>query len=413
MTTHARRVDADFSASKDAPDAAADVRALAKIVADGSCRAEHMRLVRWRNLRRLFARRWREIGPSVTATIRAEIGARLGPKGCCVGYDDDSILVLCPPPGDAALGRIDEDFSDAVGARLAGALRAPDVIEVLRPVDAAGGLTFESRAPAAADKPTGTLVLGDALFRYYPLWDVGDGSVFCYLCEASWNVGDGEGLPEQALAAQFEDPKRLLALDLETLSKASGELDKGLDRYQLAKFLIPVHYRTIADPAAAETYTRFCHKRMWAIHEFALFEIVNPPRAATTAELTAVIERLEPFAAGVMLRVDPGFDRFAAVPADRVLSVGIDLRYDRRSDDELIADIREFAAGARAHGLRGHLHGLHTVGSSVIAGCAGVDFIGSDAIAEGVDDWQPENATGKPAALLKTLAARAKLDRGG
>lgn len=420
-TINANGVAAMIPAARGDPDS--DIDTLVQLVAAGGCRTENMRLVRWRNLRQFLDQRWAKIGPSVAQTMRKEIAARLGLQGRCIRYDDTSILAFCPPPDESALRRLDDEFADAMGSMLAGVLSTPDLIEVLKPVAAGDqGLAFEAaRAspagearPPAADtgKPAPALVLGDAVFRYFPLWDIRDDAVYCYLCEAFWNLGDGQELTAGALPAQFNDPKRILALDLETLSKATEELDRALNRYQLAKFLIPVHFRTIADPVTAGTYTRFCNSKMWAVHEFALFEIVTPPDDVTTEQLVKAVELLQPFGAGVMLRLGSGFDRFDAVPPERILSIGIDLRHDDRPDAEIIAAIKQFAARAGEQGLRSHVYGLHKFSPTVIAACAGIDLIGSDAIAQDTADWQPDDSAARPIALLKSLAARAKASRG-
>ena len=400
-----------------------DIRTLVELVAAGGCPTEDMRLVRWRNLRRSLDQRWAEIGPSVALTMRNEIAARLGPHGRCVRYDDTSILAFCPPSDRSALHRLDNEFAEAMGSMMAGVLSTPDLVEVLKPVDVGDrGLTFEpARAapsgatyPKAMDagKPAPNMVLGDAVVRYYPLWDIREDAVFCYLCEPFWSLGDGRELTEGALPAQFDDPKRVLALDLEILGKASDELDKGLNRYQLAKFLIPVHFRTVADPATAATYARFCNSKMWAVHEFALFEIVQVPDEVTTEQFLQATQQLRPFGAGVMLRVGNGFDRFDALPVEQILSIGIDLRLDDRPDGEIIAAVKEFAARAGKRGLRTHVHGVHRVSPTVIAACAGIDMIGSDCIAQDAADWQPDDAAARPIALLRSLAARARAGRG-
>jgi hypothetical protein len=420
-TINANGAATTMSAAHGDPDS--DVRTLVQLVAAGGCRTENMRLVRWRNLRQFFDQRWAKIGPSVAQTMRKEIAARLGSQGRCVRYDDTSILTFCPPPGESALHRLDDEFADTMGSMLAGVLSTPGLIEVLKPVAAGDhGLAFEAAKaptsgktrPPAADtgKPAPALVLGDAEFRYFPLWDIRDDAVYCYLCEAFWNLGDGQELTEGALPAQFDDPKRILALDLETLGKATEELDRGLNQYQLAKFLIPVHFRTIADPVTAGTFTRFCNSKMWAVHEFALFEVVKPPDGMTKDQLVKAVELLQPFGAGVMLRAGLGFDRFDAVPPERILSIGVDLRLDDRSDVEIVAAIKQFAVRAGEHGLRSHVHGVHRVSPTVIAACAGIDLIGSDAIAQDTADWQSDDSAVRPIALLKSLVARAKANRG-
>jgi hypothetical protein len=148
---------------------------------------------------------------------------------------------------------------------------------------------------------------------------------------------------------------------------------------------------------------------MWSVHEFALFELTNPPADVTHAELADAVRQIEPFGSGVMLRVAPGFSRFDRVPADRILAIGIDVRPDVRPETEIIADLKTLGVMAGRLGVKSFVHGLHTLSPSVIAACAGIDLIGSDAIAQAVEDWQEDPAANSAARLLKSLLARSKM----
>lgn len=422
VRTHANGHHADGSSvAGTVADARADVQALAHLAASGGCAMTDMRLVRWRNLRTVFGARWPKVESSVVDTLRREIMARVANESAPVRYDDASFLVVCPGRGAAALHRLDSEFIETIGTLLVGVLKSPDLIEVLTPISV-GEAGFEVAPPIPAPGPGTTtavgedgggagrkLVLGDAAFRYYPIWDIGEDAVFCYLFEAFWDIGTGDAVPVETLTGQFQDPKQLLALDLETLSKAVEELDKRLNQYRLAKVLVPVHYRTLADPATRETYVRFCNGKMWSVHEFALFELTNPPADVTHAELADAVRQIEPFGSGVMLRVAPGFSRFDRVPADRILAIGIDVRPDVRPETEIIADLKTLGVMAGRLGVKSFVHGLHTLSPSVIAACAGIDLIGSDAIAQAVEDWQEDPAANSAARLLKSLLARSKM----
>jgi len=200
---------------------------------------------------------------------------------------------------------------------------------------------------------------------------------------------------------------------LETLAKATDELERGLDYYQLVKFLIPVHYRTLADAATADTYVRLCNRKIWSVREFAYFEIVNPPPTVSGEKLVQAVQRVKPFGAGVMLRVDRGFAAFDKVPVDDVFSVGMDLRPDGRPENEIIAELETLASGAGARGLHSHVPGLTEMNLSVAAACAGIDFIGSHAIAEELGEWEPDDSMAKPIDLFKNLLTAAKAGKGG
>ncbi|MFQ5763928.1 MAG: hypothetical protein ACE5GT_03275 [Rhodospirillales bacterium] len=411
---------------------------LARLAASGGCGLKNMRLVRWRELRAFLGKRWADKGRDIAATLRQEIETRLAPGSSCVRYDDFSFLVVCPDPSDPLLRSLDIDFVDTVGTKLVGVLGTADLIEVWKPVAIEDeGFSFErqgAKAGAGTDReaatgaageiseepspapepgtPSQTVILGDAGFRRFPLWDVRGNEVFCYLFEAFWDLGTGDALSEEALEEQFRDPKRTLALDLEILAKATEELDRGLDQYLLVKFLIPVHYETLADPAAADTYFRFCNRKIWSVREFAYFEIIKPPATVSADDLAQAAQRVKPFGAGVMLRVDRGFESFDRVPADDVLSVGMDLRLDGRPENEIIAELETLASEAGARGLHSHVHGLTARNLSAAAACAGIDFIGSNAIAESLDEWVPDETMAKPIDMFKSLLAAAKAAKG-
>jgi hypothetical protein len=404
----------------------ADLWALTKLATDGGRKLDAMRLVRWAALKALLDKRWAGQGRGVANALRAAIEARSGEGHHCVRYDDVSFLVIAPGPSDPLLRALDGDFIATLGKELVGVLGTPDLIEVWRPVAISpDGFAFERVGSAperqrplegevgAADKPEAPpaepptrrspVILRDAAFHYYPLWDVRGNMVFCYLCEATWDMGSGHAVAEDDLADQFSDPKRLLPLDLETFSKATDELDRGLDHYRLASFLIPVHYRTLTEPATAEDYIRYCNRKVWSVREFAYFEIIKPPPDVSEDELAAAARQVQPFGAGVLLRAARGFDRFDRIPAGDILSVGLDLRTDRRSEREIIADLEALGAGATERGFRSHVHGLTAMSTTLAAACAGVNYIGGEAI--GLDDWTPADPETRPIDLFKSLLA--------
>ncbi len=248
-------------------------------------------------------------------------------------------------------------------------------------------------------------VMADPDFRYYPLWDVNGNEVFGYLCEALWDIGTGEYLPEEAIKNALSDPGRLLAIDLETLRKSTRQVAEVVECYGFMKVLIPVHYSTIATAESAKTYMDVCDSLVWPVLDYLFFEIVMPsePGISSSDGLVKIVEQLRPYGGGVMLRVGPGFEGFGDIPSESLLSVGLDLRGLRFNEEEIIAELGRFAAGASAHRLGSHVHGLETLATSVTAISAGFDFVGSDDIAPALDSWLPDDDKVKPADLIQTL----------
>jgi hypothetical protein len=406
---------ADASGSAADNESLSDFRALIRLVAAGGCGIDAMRLVRFHARRKVTREHWAAVGADALRLLKKEIRARLGRNDLCVPYDGASFLVLCPGADRSPLRALDGEFAETAGSLLAGAAGAPGLIEVLRPA-AAGehGLTFATADRTGNDVQAQTtsnaggkarkMILGDATFRCFPLWDVRANDVLCYLWEASWDLGTGAILPEEALAGQFDDPHRVSALDMETLEKSAAELDRRLNQYWLAKFLIPVHFQTLADPGSGDAYLKSCNDRMWSVHEFAFFEIINPPTDEKPDQLADVAKRLAPFGAGMMLRIKAGSDAGRAVPREGFMSVGIDIRIDRRPAAEIAGDIKSLAASAGRRGLKTHVHGIHASPPSVMAACAAVDFVGTDAVADVAGGMQHESSPAHSLELLRKLA---------
>lgn len=407
-----------------------------------------LRLVSWDELRSTFGKSWMQVGAEMARVIRREIEARLGPEGICVRYNDASYLVISPEPGDLVLAELDGDFAITLAAQLVGIMGEANVIRVSCPIGMEeDGLIFEhTETPSrktdtdiqgddqengsdlrywrnepelaaveialplrsneegkSVPAKTARLILGDAEFSYFPLWNVRGNAIFSYLCEPFWSVGEGEIVPEEVIANQFTSHGSIHTLDLEVLHNATQELEANLDHEHLGKFLIPVHYETLAETSTAETYTEFLNQRIRRVREFVYFEIIRPPDQVLHDELSVAVQRVKPFGNGVLLRVKPGFQRFDHVPANEIFSLGIDLRTDNRPEIEIMEELEVFAAEWNARGIYSHVYGLKTISLSVAATCAGFDFIGSDAIALALREWKPDDYLLKPIDLFKSF----------
>jgi len=403
-------------------DLRSDIWKTLRLATGGGLPLEAMRLVRWEELRAFLGKRWADAGANIVGTLRAEIEGRLGPGAACVRYDDYSFLVICAAAADPLLGTLDEAITNDIAPKLVGILGGAGLIQVWKPVTVEeAGFGFErpgaepdvpdAAADSAAQAPPETpaepakVVLTDAVFRYYPLWEVRANDVFGYLCEASWDVG-GETLTEEALGERFRNPRLRLALDRETLKKAVDLAEEVAEQYGMVQILVPVHYGTLANEETAEKYVQRCNQSVWGVLESMNFEIVQPPPDFDAAGLSEAAGRIKPYGREVLLRVQLGFDRFDQVSADDIFSIGMNLRADARGEPEVITELESFAAGASARGLHCHVHGLTTATLSVAAASAGLDFIGSDAIAPPLETWEPEAETIKPLDLLKTFLPR-------
>ncbi len=258
-----------------------------------------------------------------------------------------------------------------------------------------------SSNPTRVDAPN--LILSDTELRYHPLWEVRRNNIFCYVCEAFWNAGTDRPLTEAKLSAEFVDPKRSYAMDVETLRKATDHVSEVAAQYGVLKVLIPVHFATLADAEAAETYTQVCGNCARSVIDNIYFEIIKPPAPVSRYLYLRTAERIRPFGQEIMLRVEPDFNQFEEIPTEEFLSVGLGLRANARREQDIITELERFSLNAVSRGIRTHVHGIDSVSLSAIIMRLGFDFIGSDCIHQPLEMSEPQGEFATPDELLKSL----------
>jgi len=254
-----------------------------------------------------------------------------------------------------------------------------------------------------SDRQIHTRILGDAHFRFYPLWDVGAGDIMCYLCEPFWSTTGTDSIFEDEIATEFEIAGRRLALDLETLHNALKQAEEVAAQYGIFRVLIPVHYETLAHPEMADVYIRECNDLVWSVFEVVSFEINHPPADIDRDSLGHVVNLLKPFGQNILFRVESGFTGFANVPSENVLSVGMSLRADKRPEDEIINEVTDFAAQANEAGLQCHIHGIESLAISATAANSGYAYIGSDDIAPPLERDDTDEGLPQSIDVLKAI----------
>lgn len=336
--------------------------------------------------------------------VCAALEERLGNEAACMAYDPTAILIIEPGLSDPEImGAVCDVLSvTPEQVRLWAALAIHDDGLDFQPVpDADAAAAGPSTTPPAVDE----VVLTDAEFSYIPLWDIQRSEIFAYVCEAVWRTEDGRRVPEQSLSGFFAKPRHVFALDREALHKAVNQAQEFLDRYIFTNMMIPVHYSTIADPALKASYFDAFNDGIWAVIDNVYFEITKIPGDLDGTLLNAVIDELTPFGQGVMLRVEHGFEAFQDINPASVMSVGLDFRYDDRTDRDIEDELNAFAASCRGVQVDCHAHSLKSMDTCIGASNAGYRFISSNVIAPPIDTTAPED---EMSASLDALRAMLK-----
>ena len=386
-------IDLDFATDLPAPASAVDDRSglwgLLRMMASDQHRLAAMRLVRW------------DGAGGEAALLRSRTAGVLRPDDVFVRYDATSFLVICAAPSDSTLGRIDREFGiPSSEAPTVGVWRPVTLGETgfaFLPVTAAGVEGEKMRTRTKPDRA----VLTDARFRYFPLWDVEANFTFCYLCEALWDSGTGDLLPEDAFEGGLGGTGRILAVDLQVLREAIKRIETAMNEYGTLTALIPVHWQTLADRERADRYGRFCSDNVWPVIENVFFELVGTPPSLSESDPVRIAETVAQFSRGVFLRVPLDFEEFDQVSVDHFLSVGVSIRHRDQADPGIAAALKHFASRAVSGGHRCYVHGLTTMPLSAAAVRAGFTYVGSDVVASPLDAEDTRTESPDPAALLR------------
>lgn len=340
---------------------------------------------------------------NVDETMCERIEHYLHEKAACVRYDDTSLLIIEPGVTDEEVIKATEYVLGVSRERLHlwRVLRALDDGLEFESIDAPSAVAPQTAAPAPAEHAG--IVLTDAEFSYFPLWDVRASEIFCYVCENVWNIGTGERVSEVALDAFFAKPRHVFALDREALHKAVLQAQDFLDRYLFTNILIPVHYSTVASQDFFAPYIEVCAQSVWPVVDNIYFEITKVPADADLGQLAAAADALRPYGQGVLLRLERDFGNFTALPALDVLSVGLDYHYDTRADADVHDELEAFARAARPLGLRCHAHSLGDMNLCITAVRCGFDFISSTVIAPPLDTTNPDEQAAQPPDVLRAM----------
>lgn len=328
---------------------------------------------------------------------------QLHANAACLCYDQASILVIEP-------GVTDEEVISAAENALNVSREQLHLWRVIEALE--DGLQFEPIDPKdytsegqdyTSDVLPHDIVLTDAEFSYFPLWNVKEGEVFCYVCENVWDLGDGTCVSEEALETFFAKKRHVLALDREALHKAVVQAQDFLNSYVFTNLLTPVHYSTMTTPELAESYLKSCNECVWPVFDNLYFEITKVPADIDRQELNSAIQALAPYGQGVLVRVDNDFVNFSALSNQTIVSVGLDFHYDMRSDENIQEELANFATAASDINVPCHAHSIGSMENCITAVRAGYSLISSTAVAPPLDAANPQEDFVSPPDILRNI----------
>jgi hypothetical protein len=394
---------------------------MARMLAQSGVALDRMLLIRWDRLPPLLGARWAEVEQKVSQLVQALAHKVVGAGAVCMPFERCSVLLVLPEAAGAQGNEKVTAIAAEVRHALFGALHRDELIETwaVRAIDdsalvcdrLAGSAAAATDAPPPAAEPPAagrhhSMVLGDTDFSFFPLWEVRRNFVFFYVCEPFWTLPDGTIRREEGLPEQFTSARQIVALDIEVLRNVIDVLADVMEHDRMAQMLVPVHYSTLIEPAGASRYAGELRRAAEELAERAFFEIIGIPADVSPERLAEIVAGLRGLCRGVCVRIGFTWPSLQALADARVFAIGLDLRSDNRREAEIIADLEAFAARASALSLSTYAHGIRTTSLGVAATCAGMDFVGTEALAATLEGCALDDYVIRPIDLYKRIIRR-------
>ena len=377
----------------------------------GRMSAANLFLVQWPSLADSPERDGEDVNVP-TAAVQEAVKSETPCETLCLPFDASTVLVIVGESASDFLDRSAQRLSVSFGRSIG---RVPSSGESDGPVywiaadpDQVSLRFRRYKAGKPARSPAKTrLVLPDADFFFFPVWDTSENHLFAYLCRPFWDVPDRGRLTEATPEVAAISPERMAAIDL-TIFETAGEFVRdALDHYRPAQAMIPVHASLFASDEAVAEYFATIDRAIWEIVEQVWFEVICTSEVPGSL-VAAAIERLSRYGQPPLIRADANHGVPSEAVPGGVWSVGMEIDPTAPSG-ERGSVLKAFRSEAAAAGCRSHVIGLATAEETLEAVNAGFDYVGSDALMPPLAAPGSAGFEAQPTDLLRTiLASRAK-----
>ena len=377
----------------------------------GRLSAANLFLVQWPSLAESPEREGEELAARAEA-VQEAVKSETPCETLCLPFDGSSVLVIVGESASGFLDRSAQRLSNSLAQfirdeRPSGENDTP-VYWIAADLDQVSLRFRRHEAGETARSHANTrLVLPDADYFFFPVWDTSENNLFAYLCRPFWDVPDRGRLTESTPEVAAISPERLAAIDLTIFETASEFVRDALDHYQPAQVMIPVHASLFASDEAAAAYFATIDRAIWEIVEQVWFEVIHTSEVPGSL-VAAAIERLSRYGQPPLIRADANHSVPSAAVPGGVWSVGVEID-PAVPARERGAALNSFRSEVAAVGCRSHVVGLVTAEETLEAVNAGFDYVGSDALMPPLAAPGSAGFEAQPTDLLRTiLASRAK-----
>jgi hypothetical protein len=272
--------------------------------------------------------------------------------------------------------------------------------------DALQGSLMRIRSEAAQNAKLGReSFLRDVRVLFQPIWHVRRSRSSMNRCLLDPISGSTTIAHLETLSSSHEATEAIARIDCLLLTKSLEGLHDALSHHAgRAEVLVPVHFSTLYDASSDSNYLDLLEMLPAQYRSHVALEIHGVPASAEVLEVLDILDRLQPFAAKVILQMSPLDPRLGAMMDSVLWGLSVDLSRWRDNLAMLPTWLPSFVRAATEKGLKSVAHGADSLGLAEAARGGGFNFISGSAIHLTSD-------TPKPPAFLNPLLGWEQVSR--
>jgi hypothetical protein len=360
--------------------------------------AGSLELVGLDDLQRALGEDWPAIADRVRDLAELELQMQLGPADIYRTHSDTQFLVCFATLDQAAAERKAQEIATGIRARLTEHL--PEVAAALS-IDAFVGKVdrealkdptipvadcllaalrkVRAEAKAVPQRFNQSMLQGAAL-TFYPAWHPTNRMLAFNRCVFDLSACGLDIAPFRALADTEQLDRVLTQLDLLRLTRSIEALHKALTNGRTATYLlVPVTYRTVADPRSLKEYTRLLGLMPAPYRKFVVVELSGVPISATPPRLAATARTFRRFVNGVAVELPPNSTFAQQIIALDPWAVAVDLQ-NPTTRQTYSTMLKTVLPAARAAGVSTLAHGANSIALATACAEAGFTYVDGPAI---------------------------------
>lgn len=359
--------------------------------------AGSLELVGLDDIKEALGERWSAIEASAKEIAETELQRHLDEEDFYRPYGETAFLVCFSELEKPAADKKAQQIGASIKARLAREI--PDVanaVTVDHFVASIDRSSLRGGNEPIADRLYGTLahmreearqtteqfrqsLLRDFQLLFLPTWHTRKEVVVLNRCQLDMASGCTTLAQFQALADPLLLGRTLVDLDLLLLTKSLEALHQMLQTRRGSAIMVPVSYKTIAQPGSQAEYQHLLDLMPEAYRKFVVLEVCEVPVGATE-RLGELIQQFARYAKGIV--IDVGFDEavLSQVLPHCPWGISVNLASSSSIDPQTAVRLRRIVSLAAGAPVRTIAQGANSIGLALAAFEAGFSYVNGPAI---------------------------------